>query len=189
MTDELFWSIVSLLDWSKWRTDQKADTDEPEPDEFGVLEPAIRKLADLPVREIYLFDEFLSWRLYTLDTREHALNFAPGEEYRGFVRDGLPFSTDGFMDCRAMVIAKGRQEYEAVLADPAQMAREGFESFPYLARYAYRQKRGAAREDFDVYEYETGINTWAGSNKAGWMKEGDSELGAAADSGGDHGLS
>ena len=27
MTDALFWDIVSLLDWSKWRTDQNADPD------------------------------------------------------------------------------------------------------------------------------------------------------------------
>jgi Protein of unknown function (DUF4240) len=183
MTDALFWHIVSLLDWSKWRTDQNADPDEPDPDEHGVLEPAIRRLAELPVREIYLFDEFLSWRLYTLDTREHALNFAPGEEYYGYVNDELPFSTDGFKDCRAMVIARGQQEYEKVLADPTQMAREGFESFAYLASYAFRRKTGAD------YEYEVGIDTWAGCNKAGWMRESSAEPGPTADGGRDPDLS
>ena len=73
---------------------------------------------ELSARAIYLFDEFLHWRLYTLDTREHALHFAPGEAYNEYVSDDLPFSTDGFMDCRAMVIAKGQLEYEKVLADP-----------------------------------------------------------------------
>jgi hypothetical protein len=153
MTDALFWDIVSRLDWSKWD------------DADAVLEPAVRRLAELPVREICLFDEFLHWRLYTLDTREHALHFAPGHEYYGYVKDDIPFSTDGFKDCRAMVIARGQQEYEKALADPTQMAREGFETFAYLAGYAYRRKTGGC------YEYEVGIHAWAGCNKAGWMRE------------------
>jgi hypothetical protein len=156
MTDALFWDIVTQLDWSKW--------DETE-DELAVLEPAIRGFAELPVREICLFDEFLHWRLYTLDTREHALNFAPGEAYHGYVADDTPFSTDGFLDCRAMVIAKGQGEYEKVLADPSAMARQGFESIAGLANYAYQRKTGLD------YPYEVGIDTWAGSNKAGWMRE------------------
>lgn len=165
MTDALFWDIVSLLDWSKW-DDQE--------DELVVLEPAIRRLAELSIREICLFDEFLHWRLYTLDTREHALHFAPGEPYEGYISDELPFSTDGFMDCRAMVIAKGQREYERVLADPTQMARQRFESFAYLARHAYERKTG------EGYEYEVGINTWAGCNKAGWMRDGDADPGDEA---------
>jgi len=36
----------------------------------------------------------------------------------------MPFSTDGFMDCQAMVIAKGERDYQKVLADPTQMARQ-----------------------------------------------------------------
>jgi hypothetical protein len=163
MTEALFWDIVSLLDWSKWDDDR------------AVLEPAIRRLAKLPIREICLFDEFLHWRLYSLDTREHALHFAPGQPYEGYVNDELPFSTDGFMDCRAMVVAKGQREYESVLGDPTQMARQRFESFAYLARFAYERKTG------DGYEYEVGINTWAGCNKAGWIRDGAAEPGAAAD--------
>jgi Protein of unknown function (DUF4240) len=157
MTDAQFWDLVSLLDWSKWEEGEG---------ERAMLEPAIPKLAELPVREIYLFDEFLSWRLYTLDTREHALHFAPGQEYYGYINDDTPFSTDGFLDCRAMVVAKGQREYEKVLSDPTQMAQEGFESFSYLASYAFQRKTG------QDYEYEVGINTWAGCNKAGWMREG-----------------
>ncbi len=163
MTDALFWDIVSLLDWSKWNEDEDECT---AADERAVLEPALRRLAELPAREICLFDEFLHWRLYTLDTREHALHFAPGEAYYGYVDDDTPFSTDGFQDCRAMVIARGQRHYERVLADPTRMDRQGFESFGYLAHYAYQRKTG---ED---YEYEVSIDTWAACNKAGWMSEG-----------------
>lgn len=175
MTDALFWDIVSALDWSKWNEDEESRTAY---DDDAVLEPAIRRLAELPIREIYLFDEFLSWRLYTLDTREHALHFAPGEEGRGYIADGTPFSTDSFKDCRAMVVARGQREYERVLADPKRMARQGFETFAYLARYAYERKTGAD------YEYEVGIDTWAGCNKAGWMRKGDAEPPTAPDRGG-----
>jgi hypothetical protein len=166
MTDELFWAIVGLLDWTKWHAGPIGDAgEETDLDEQAVLEPALQKLAALPIREICLFDEFLHWRLYTLDTREHALHFAPGHAYYGYVSDDLPFSTGGFMDCRAMVIAKGQREYEKVLADPTRMAKEGFERFAYLARLAYERKTG------QEYEHEVGIQCWAGCNKAGWMQE------------------
>ena len=59
MTDALFWDIVSALDWSKWNEDEERRA---AADDYAVLEPAIRRLAELPVREICLFDEFLSWR-------------------------------------------------------------------------------------------------------------------------------
>src|SRR5262249_27176262 len=139
LTDTQFWDIVSLLDWSQ-------------ADDRAIAEPAIRKLAELPVREICLFEEFLRWRVYTLDTREHALNFAPGQEYYGYIDDSKPFSTDGFVYCRAMVVAKGRAEYERVLADPTRMARDGFELFLYLPHYAYERKAGKD------YEYQSEID-------------------------------
>jgi hypothetical protein len=154
MTDALFWDIVNALDWSKWDAN----------DDDAVLEPAITKLAALPVREICMFDEFLHWRVYSLDTREHARHFAPGVRYRGYVDADTPFSTDGFLYCRGMVVAGGQQEYEAVLADPTRMARDGFERFLYLAMYADERKTG---ED---YEYEPGFSYEAFSNPAGWLR-------------------
>ena len=138
MTDALFWDIVSALDWSKWNEDEEGHTAAAD----AVLEPAIRRLAELPVSEICLFDEFLSWRLYTLDTRELALHFAPGEEGHGYINDGTPFSTDSFMDCRAMVIARGQREYEHVLADPTRMARQGFETFAFGTTFRARSRFG-----------------------------------------------
>ena len=65
-----------------------------------------------------------------------------------------------------MVVARGQREYEQGLADPTQMARQRFESFAYIASYAYKRKTG---ED---YEYEVGIHAWAGCNIAGWMRDG-----------------
>jgi hypothetical protein len=156
MSDARFWEIVSLLDWSKWDEDE---------DERAVLEPAIRKLAELPIPEILMFEEFLRWRVYSLDTREHARHAGSGEEYDTYTGPDKPFSTDGFLYCRGMVVARGRQEYEAVLIEPTRMAKERFELFLYLARYAYEWKTGKD------CEYEPGFSIEAGSNPAGWLSE------------------
>jgi hypothetical protein len=156
MTDSLFWDVVSLLDWSKW-----GESD----DECAVLERAIAKLAELPVGEILMFEEFLCWRVYSLDTRKHARHSGSGEEYDTYTEPDKPFSTDGFLYCRSMAVAKGRAEYEAALADPTRMPNERFELFLYLARYAYERKTGK------VCEYEAGIKYESCSNPAGWLKE------------------
>jgi hypothetical protein len=141
------------LDWSRG-------------DERAIIAPAVRGLAKLPVREICMFHEFLRWRFYTLDTREHARNFAPGVEGYGYIKDSTPFSTDGFVYCRAMVVAKRQAEYERVLADPTLMAREGFELYLYLPQFAYERKAGAD------YDYESEIDCFsAGVNRAGWLRE------------------
>lgn len=150
MTEAQFWKIVRLLDWTQ-------------ADDRAVVEPAVAKLAELPVPEIYLFDEFLRWHLFTLDTREHAGHFGSGERFETYVDDETPFSTDGFLYCRAMVIAKGPQFHDAVLVDPTLMASERFEFMLYVPNFAYERKTG------QNYEYEAAISWVAGSNKPGWL--------------------
>lgn len=153
MTDGQFWQIISLLDWTQ-----------DDNDEMAIVEPAVQALAELPISEIFMFDEFLCWRLYTLDTREHARNFGDNEPCYSYVDDSTPFSTDSFLYSRARVVAGGREEYERVLADPTQMPKENeFETGLYLAALAYQQKTGKD------YEYEPGLSWVAGSNKAGWL--------------------
>jgi hypothetical protein len=172
VTDQQFWGIVALLDWS--RVSREKIDDLPRADLVAVLEPAVERLSRPPNREILQFHEHLSWRLYTLDTREHALHFVPGERFRGYVDDGTPFSTDGFLDSRALAIAMGRREYERIQADPTKMPGGSFELFLSLPDSAYERKTG------QPYEYEPGISTWAGSNKAGWVRE-PAQRGAAPD--------
>jgi hypothetical protein len=162
VTDALFWDIVSLLDWSKWNENEEERTGA---DERAVLEPAIAKLSELPVREILMFEEFLRWRVYSLDTREHARHSGSGEEYDSYTGPDKPFSTDGFLYCRGMAVAKGRAEYEEALADPTRMPADRFELFLYLARYAYERKTG------ECCEYEAGFSYEACSNPAGWLAE------------------
>lgn len=154
MTDAQFWNIVALLDWSKWDEDERA-----------ILEPAITRLAELPVREILLFEEFLRWRVYSLDTREHARHSGSGGEYETYTGPDKPFSTDGFLYCRGMAVARGREQYEAALADPTRMPADRFELFLYLASFAYERKTGQS------CEYEPGFSYEACSNPAGWLAE------------------
>jgi hypothetical protein len=150
MTDKLFWEIISLLDWTQ-------------DDERAIVEPAICTLVKLPISEIFMFDEFLCWRLYTLDTREHARHFSENEPCSSYVDDATPFSTDSFLYSRARAIANGKTFYEMVLADPKQMPKEmEFEMGLYLAAFAYQEKTG--RE----YPYKPGLSWEAGSNRAGW---------------------
>jgi hypothetical protein len=146
VTESDFWRLVDLLQWP-------ADGDTPQ---TGRL---IDALADLPVREIFMFAEFLAWKLYVLDTREHARHFGVG----ALKRDGGPFSTDGFLYCRAMAVARGQVEYEKVVADPTRMPRDGFESFLYVASRAFQWKTE------QEWEYETGLSYEAFNNKAGWL--------------------
>lgn len=154
MTDKQFWDIINLLDWTQDEGDEKA-----------IVASAVRALAELPIAEIFMFDEFLCWRLYTLDTREHARSFGDKEPCYSYVDDATPFSTDSFLYSRARVIANGQAMYEAVLADPEKMPKEQeFEMGLYLAAFAYQQKTG------NDYKYEPGLSWEAGANKAGWLR-------------------
>lgn len=60
MTDESFWYIISLLDWESVN------------DEDEVIEVAVRELEKMGVRNIKKFEEAMSYKLYLLDTKEHA---------------------------------------------------------------------------------------------------------------------
>ncbi len=59
MKDEIFWSIIFLLDFY-------------ENDEEKIIEPAVNALAKMRVKDIKEFEEALSYKLYLLDTKEHA---------------------------------------------------------------------------------------------------------------------
>jgi hypothetical protein len=147
MTEAEFWRIVGYL---RWRKDGAPAS----------TAPVCDALAELPTREIFLFAEFLAWKLYLLDTREHARHFGVGS----LKRDGGPFSTDGFLYCRAMAVARGQAEYERVVADPTRMPDTGFESLLYVPSRAFEWKTE------QEWTYQTGVSYEALSNKAGWLK-------------------
>jgi hypothetical protein len=149
MNDTTFWRIIGLLDW-----DQAGDDD-------AVLEPATVVLASHSVEEIYAFDELLAEKLYALDTREVARGV-----YRGQLDpdDGDQYiSSDDFLYSRCVIVANGRDYYQAVLADPSQAPQEmEFESLLSLARSAYEAKTGAE------YDHLTRVSWESFSNAEGW---------------------
>ncbi len=145
-TEEEFWKIIDLLDWSGENSDQQ------------ILQPAVDFLAALPVSHIYLFEDILSKYLYHLDTKAHASALG---EYA--YSSGTRFSVDHFLYARACVIANGKSVYEKILSNPSEMPKEQtFEPLVHLAAKAYLQKKGTPFDYMPEYNYETF------SNQSGW---------------------
>lgn len=142
-TDAQFWQVIGCLDWSK-----KASMD--------ILAPAVRKLAAMPVVNLYLFADKLSRNLYQLDTRPH------GDAYLANEGDDY-FSVDDFLYTRCAVVAEGREYFEKVLANPAEFPADlRFEPLLNLADEAYKLKTGRA------FDYHPALNYETYSNKQGW---------------------
>ena len=139
-----FWRIVDQIDWSKKTSDDK-------------LRPAVKMLASMPVSSIYLFADQLSEKLYRLDTRQHADVYAANEPEH-FI------SSDDFLYTRCAVVAEGKEYFEKVLNDPAQMPDDiVFEPLLYLASDAFELKMGMEFNYMPTHNYETQ------SNKSGWQ--------------------
>ncbi len=136
-----FWDIIALLDWS-------SDTRE------GVLLTAIEALARRPVSHIYQWEDFMTEKLFQLDTAAHANIAYPESEH---------ISEDGFLYIRAAAVAKGREHFEEVLKAPELLhPDEDFEPLLSLSALAYEQKTGKAFDYISPISYETFSNT------AGW---------------------
>jgi hypothetical protein len=146
LDEDGFWSIIALLDWEK------------EGDDEAVVEPVVAKLASMPVHFIYGFQDILSEKLHTLDSKDYAAQI--GEDSW---REGQFFSVDNFLYARCCVVANGREAYERVRKDPAAMPKDlSFEPLLSVASKAYRRKTGEPLEYLPTFNYETF------SNKKGW---------------------
>ncbi|MFO0688255.1 MAG: DUF4240 domain-containing protein [Myxococcota bacterium] len=122
-----------------------------------MLEPAIAKLAELPVGLITAFAATLSRKLYLLDGEKFAKEIGRGAYGSGF------FSSDHFLHARCAAVAMGRLAYGRILEDPLLMPKDAeFESLLVLADHAYRRKTGQASHISLPREIETF------SNRAGW---------------------
>lgn len=143
MSDELFWKIIDSFDWQYEGDDKK------------VLAPAVSILKNLPVEEIQKFEETLSYKLYLLDTKEHAKNIG---EY-SYDETQNYFSADIFLYIRCAVVVNGKDFYNEVLKHPKKMPKDlEFESLLYLASTAYELKTGRDFDCFPNYSYETFSN-------------------------------
>ena len=146
LSEERFWEIISLLDWTKDGNDDL------------VLEPVIKELSTGPVRHIFEFADLLSEKLFQLDKKVYAENI--GED--SYLSDQY-FSVDNFLYARACLIANGKESFEKVLESPANMPKDiTFEALLYLASEAYKRKTGEEMKYIPAYPIETY------SNKEGW---------------------
>lgn len=148
MKDETFWSIISLLNFND------------ENDEEEILEPAVHTLAKMSVKDIKEFEEALSYKLYLLDTKEHAKNigeYSYDEETQDY------FSADLFLYFRCSVIAEGKECFELTIKNPQNMPKDNsFEPLLSLASEAYIRRTGKE------FEYTTGCDYESFSNVGGW---------------------
>ncbi|MBK6622164.1 MAG: DUF4240 domain-containing protein [Saprospirales bacterium] len=142
-SEDDFWKVIDLIDWTKKTSKEQ-------------LQPAVKYLSERPVSNIFIFADKLSEKLYRLDTRQHAYAYAANEPDQ-FI------SVDDFLYVRCAVIAEGREYYEKVLNDPAQMPNEiVFEPLLSLADRAYELQVGSEFNYFPAFNYETR------SNQSGW---------------------
>ncbi len=150
LTEERFWELISMLDWSKTGNDD------------AVIEPVVNALANSSVRHIYEFEDILSEKLYQLDGIEYARNTGDN----AYMSEDDFFSVDGFLYDRCCVVANGKAFFEQVLKDPAKMPKEmDFEPLLNIASKAYKRKTGKEFKYFPAFNYETF------SNKEGWQKK------------------
>lgn len=147
MKDETFWSIIFLLDCH-------------ENDEEKIIEPAVNALEKMRVKDIKEFEEALSYKLYLLDTKEHAKN--TGEySYNEIIQEH--FSADLFLYIRCSVIAEGKEYFDDCLNNPQNMPKDNsFEPLLSIASEAYTRRTGKE------FEYITGCDYETFSSAAGW---------------------
>lgn len=151
MDESTFWDIIELFDWDKTGDDD------------AVLEPACDALAALDEDAIFRFDDILSEKLHSLDTREHCRACYAGELDPDDGDDYI--SADDFLYSRCVVVANGRDLYASVLADPANMPQEmEFEALLSLPQSAFERKTGKSYEHVSPVSYESFQNV------TGWQR-------------------
>ena len=118
-------------------------------------------MASYPTHYIYLFQDILSEKLYQLDAKKYALHIG-----KDSWKKGLYFSVDNFLYARCCVVANGKEAYETVLKNPAEMPKDiTFEPLLSLASQAYKLKTGKAFDYSGHFNFETYSNDKAWENE------------------------
>lgn len=146
MDDATFWSLIDRLDWRH------------EGDDDRVVMPVVKALRQMPLDEIESFEEILARKLHALDGRDWAREIGAG----WWGGEAL-VSVDEFLYARCVVVANGKDFYEAVVADPTTMPKDlEFEALLGIASTAWQKKTGEEPTFMASVSYETF------SNEAGW---------------------
>lgn len=145
LPDHLFWEVVEKIDWSQ-------------NDDLEKIQPVVDFLSKKTVTEIEQFQENLDYKLYQLDTLQHAKNI--GEES---FKDEDSFSGDNFLYVRCCAIANGEQFFQNALNNPNKMPKDvAFEPLLYVAEQAYQKKTNK------FFKYKSGYSHETFSNHNGW---------------------
>ncbi len=144
MNENEFWSIIGMLNWDEAGDDE------------AVVEPVVDYLSRMSNEEIFQFEEFLAKKLYALDTKAHAKEI--GED--AYLNDEKYFSVDSFLYSRCVVVANGRELFEAVLKSPSEFPKDmEFEAILSVSQEAYEQKNDKEWDHVCATDYETYKNT------------------------------
>ncbi|AEE51650.1 DUF4240 domain-containing protein [Haliscomenobacter hydrossis] len=144
LIEEDFWKIIDLLDWSK------------SGDSRSIIQPAVQKLAEMPIANIHQFQDILSEKLWLLDTQIYAQVFID-------IHPKGRLSVDDFLYARCAVIAEGKAYFEEILQHPEKMPQDIiFEPLLNIASAAYTLKTKKEFIHTPKYNYETY------SNEKGW---------------------
>jgi len=144
---EQFWKVIEAVD----------RTALDEGNEEGAVEGLTSMLAARGEATMRAFTDKLAEALYALDGRAYADNAGESGE-----------SDDGFLYARCYVVARGREFYEAVLANPAKMptsVNRWCESLLYVAQNAWAEATGSEPGEWD---YSAPLSYETGSNAAAW---------------------
>ncbi|WP_270729116.1 DUF4240 domain-containing protein [Shimia sp. Alg240-R146] len=144
MNETRFWSLIERIEGTK-RQDESTD-----------FEPLVAELSKQTEADIHGFFEYLAQKTYALDTRKH---------YRRF--SWFPGLSDTFLYTRLMVVAQGKQDYEAVLRNPKAFPKRStkwLEGLLYVADEAYSTVTGLE------FPREATVDIESFSNEEGWAK-------------------
>lgn len=146
LSENRFWELISLLDWSR------------EGDNDAVIEPVIKALESLSLRHIYEFEDILTQKLFLLD----GVDFARQTGENAWRTDRY-FSVDAFLYARCCAVANGREFFHNVLQDPTLMPKDlDFGPLLRIAEEAFVRKTGRP------YTYVPAFPVETYSNEAGW---------------------
>lgn len=149
LTEKKFWELIEIFDWTK------AD------DDNAIIENTVKALSELPLRQIYEFQDLLSEKLFALDTRKHAAN--TGEN--AYENSNSDFSADEFLYARCCVVANGKDFHKKILQNPSLMPQDlTFETLLTVAHKAYFLKTNKQFRYVPTHNIETF------ANKIGWEK-------------------
>ena len=141
LAEDEFWGVLSLVDL-----------------ENDNIDNALSFMKKQKVAFIKMFEETLSYKLYLLDTKDHAIAC-------GLYNDDC-MSADGFLYTRCFAVALGEEYYNKTIENPQNMTCDGeFEDLLYLASMAYEAR---TKKEF---EYETGCDYESFSNIDGWEEQ------------------